>query len=271
MNPLKLINFFLIATILLISGWFIFRSGAKPAISVNSNKKSFWNNQNNPLSNLDIKSIKNFFTQNLESSSSTNLSGQNLTQAVTKDLALRILGASSDLLNYKPGQNLSPRQQQISDDALKNINIQNYLPLNQPIDEKTLKINSSDAPSIKKEYLQNIQNNAYNCFAQVNGSAIQALSNALEKKDGTLAKNFADAYACSYEKLLNTSAPDEWLSMHKDLLTYYQNAKILYEAIGNIQSDPLKAYLALNAMDQLLKLGSDIQTILNLKAKSVGL
>ncbi|MFA5386480.1 MAG: hypothetical protein WC297_02360 [Candidatus Paceibacterota bacterium] len=270
MNPLKLSVFFIIAAILLIGCWFVFRSDIKPITSA-QNPNSFWNNPNNPLSNLSIESIKNFFTKNPASTSSTDLSDQNLTQALTKDMASKILGASGDLLNYKTGQNLSSDQQQISDAALKDINTKDYLPLNQAIDEKILKINYSNAPSIKKEYLQNLRDIAINCFAQVNDSATQALSNAFERKDGTLAKNFSDAYACSYDKLLTTPAPYAWLSSHKDLLTYYQNAKIIYGAIGNIQSDPLKAYLAFNAINQLLKTGLDIQTIINLKAKSVGL
>ena len=268
MNPFKVSGIFLIGVAIIAMSLFIFKTNFAPVPKASPGEKQV----ENPLSNLNLNKIKEFLGQQLIATSSvaTATEGQNLTEEIGKTMASKILGASKDLLNYKAGEELSQEEKQISDELTNQLKNKNYLPLNQPIDEKSLKI-AADSISAKKQYLESLTAIVQKCSGEFNKSVADVLKNVFEKNDPAPAKKLSEIYQCSYVSLINVSAPSPWLSLHKDLLVYYQNAKIIYEAISNYQNDPLKAYLAVNAIEGLIDSNNQLQTILEIKAKSVGL
>jgi len=275
-NPLKISGIFLVAVIILMSSWFIFKTNFTiPSATPETSFKEalFGNNTENPLNNLNVDNLKNLFKNQISGlsvTSTTSTENQNLTDQIGETMASKILGASKDLLNYKSGE-MSPEQQQINDALANQLKDQNYFPLDQPIAESVLKITSVNSPSTKKQYLESLQNTIQKCFGEFNKNAADILKDAFERGDISSAKKLSGIYGCSYDNLINITVPSEWLNIHKDLLVYYENAKIIYEAIGDYQNDPLKAYLALNEIENLINSAEQNQTILDIKAKSVGL
>ena len=109
------------------------------------------------------------------------------------------------------------------------------------------------------------------CFKNFDKSVSNVLKDAFEKGDTSSSKKLSENYNCVFNDLINTPVPSDWVSFHKDLLTHYQNCKIVYEAIGNYQNDPIKASFALDAIKELINSAEQLQTIFEIKAKSVGL
>jgi len=273
MNPLKLSGIFLVAVVLLMGSWFIFKIDfTVPAAAPKASLKEtlFGNNGENLLNNFSIDNLKNLLKVQSSNLSATSTENQNLTNQLGENMASKILGASSDLLNYKSGE-LSSEQQQITDTLANQLKNQNYFSFDQPINDQLLKITSFNSISTKKQYLENLQNTIQKCFGGFNKSSADILKDAFEKEDTAPAKQLSEIYQCSYDGLIKITVPSEWLEMHKDLLVYYQNAKIIYKAIGDYQNDPLKASLALNKIEELINSANQNQAILEIKAKSIGL
>jgi len=268
MNPFKISGIFLIGVAIIAMSLFIFKTNFTPAPKASSGEKQV----ENPLSNLNLNKIKEFLGQQLIATSSvaTATEGQNLTEEIGKTMASKILGASKDLLNYKAGEELSQEEKQISDELTNQLKNKNYLPLNQPIDEKSLKI-AADSVSAKKQYLESLVAINQECFKNFDKSVSNVLKDAFEKGDTSSSKKLSENYNCVFNDLINTPVPSDWVSFHKDLLTHYQNCKIVYEAIGNYQNDPIKASFALDAIKELINSAEQLQTIFEIKAKSVGL
>lgn len=273
MNPLKLSGIFLVAVVLLIGSWFI----SKPSLTIPSTAPKtslketlFGNNGENLLNNFSIDNLKNLVKSQTSNLSATSTEDQNLTDQLGKTMASNILGATSDLLNYKSGES-SPEQQQITNTLANQLKDQNYFSLDQPINDQSLKITSFNSVSTKKQYLEDLGNTIQKCFNGFNKNVTDILKDAFEKGDVSSAKKLSEIYQCSYDGLIKITVPSEWLGLHKDLLIYYQNAKIIYTAIGDYQNDPLKAYLALNEITNLINSVEQNQTLLNIKAKSIGL
>lgn len=276
MNPLKISGLFLVSAVVLIGSWFIFKASfSSPANQQNQPAKTGFlgTGVENPFANIDLQNAKEFLSQQLSSalspSNETATSTENLTEQIGKAMSSKILSGSEDLLNYKSGE-LSSEEKLIADELANQLNNQNYLPLNQPINEKTLKI-GDDSLSAKKQYIENLGIVVKNCFSGFTKSAADILKDTIEKNDPTSAKKLSEIYSCAYNGLISAPAPSSWLDFHKDLLVYYQNAKIIYEAITGYQSDPLKAYIAVSSLENLIDSAKQIQTILEIKAKSVGL
>ncbi len=268
----------MISAAVLLGSWFIFKSSfSSPTNQQNQPEKTGFlgTGVENPFANIDLKTAKEFLNQQLSSTFSSNsetatsTASQNLTEQIGKAMSSKILGASQDLLNYKSGE-LPLEGKQIADELTNQFNSQNYLPLNQPIDDKALKI-GDDSPSAKKQYIENLGIVVKNCFSGFNKSATDILKDAMEKNDSTSVKKLSEIYNCSYNGLISASAPSSWLDFHKDLLVHYQNAKIIYEAIGDYQNDQLKAYIAVNSLENLVNSADQIQRTLEIKVKSVGL
>jgi len=275
MNNWKISGFFLIGVGVLLGSWLIFKTNfsAAPITSQEGSKNNFKTNIQHSLSSLNQNQTKNkeLLSQQLtaNNSATSTPSTQNLTEEIGKSIASKILGASANLLDYKPGEELSPEEKQISDDLADQLKKQNYLPLNQPIDEKNLKI-GSDSIQIKIQYIEDLDNIVEKCFEGFNKTATDALTDIIEKNDPSSAKKLSEIYECCYKNAINLQSPSLWLSFHKDLLNYYQNAKIIYEAMSDYQNDPLKAYLAANAIKNLIDSANQIQAVLEIKAQSVG-
>ena len=274
-NPLKLIVVFVIAAFGLIGFWFAFKTNFASPLThqeAQQSKTNFpeGNKINNPFLNLnlDLAKIKEFVNQN--NSTSSMARNQNLTEEIAKTMAAKILTANENLLNYKSGEALSSEQIQISNELINKLKNQNYLSLNQEIDEKTFKIDSTNSIFIKKQYIAAIEDINHKCFAGFHKD-IPEIFKDLEKNDNSSAKNLAQVYNCAYNELENRTVPLNWVDLHKNLLNYYQNAKIIYEALSNFQEDPLKAWLASNAISELIETANKIQDILEIKAKSIGL
>ena len=157
--------------------------------------------------------------------------------------------------------------QKIIDDSLKN----NPFNLNQPINEANLKISQDNSKEAQIKYITAIAEISRNRMAGFNKSYQNVLSDVVEKNDLPSANHFADIQKNMANDYLNLIVPSDLLNIHKKLITHFKNSELVFRAISDYPNDPIKASLAVQAIDQLETNVQLIQVSLYQKTKEIGL
>ena len=183
---------------------------------------------------------------------------QNLTEALKQQLSGQItsnniraldqngqLLSASDLENY-PSIQETVRQVIAGSDKL-------FAP--DPIDESQIKTTSDNSRRSIQNYAAAASTAITSIAARAgynfSDSESQLFLNALEKNDFSELDLVQKMYQDTYEKLKTLTVPSDMLALHEEQLNIFSTTIKIYQAIKEINTDPLKANLALQAYEPL--------------------
>jgi len=182
---------------------------------------------------------------------------ENLTEALRQQLTGQItqnklvpLDANGQLLSAQDLQNYPAIQQSVQEITNNDGNL--FAP--DPIDDSQIKTISDNSQAA----IQNYAAAVVTAISQVQGSATQTkqvetemLDNALENNDFTLLDQNLQIYQGIYANIKKLTVPTDLLPLHKEQLEIISQTIKIYQGIKEINTDPLKASLALQVYDTL--------------------
>lgn len=138
------------------------------------------------------------------------------------------------------------------------------------INDSDIKISSDISREAKNKYLKAVGEINKNNFGDFNESYLQVIADAYQRVDSSSANRLADIYKNLSDDYFGLATPADWVDVHKMLIIYAKNSEVVYRAMAYYPTDPIKGYLALEAMDGLVSSGEKIETILGEKIKEIG-
>lgn len=201
----------------------------------------------------------------------------NLTESLSKNVFEEIkkqTETNPDFFSSLPDVNTI--SQKILEDSLRN----NSFDLDQPINEADLKISQDNSREAKIRYLKEIEQITQNRFN--NSKYIKFITTPAQITEAFESDCFGDGTSplnseltVLYKNLANDylilNVPSDWLDFHKQSISHFQKANLVYLALANCSKDMIKAYLAVQEISPLIEKAQEIQNSLIQKYKEIGL
>jgi len=281
---------FVMSAAVLISFFVI--KGAGPASNSNisaslaPNDESGQNPQN-LLAQNPIKWVENLVKGNFSEPTSnesqqniqtTDINSVNLTDLVGQSMFSQM--QSLDQSGQNPFANFDPNSsnsQKILQQAINSVSNSDSDGLFTPaISDKDLKISSDNSKQAKVNYLNLLTagGNQYLNDPTFDRTAEQIETDISQDCLGggsTTDSKIASAYKGVAENYLNINVPSDWLDFHKQLINYFKRGYLIFDALSNCLQDPIKGYLAAQAMLQFASETPAIQESMQQKATEASL
>lgn len=139
------------------------------------------------------------------------------------------------------------------------------------IDESRLKISADNSKNGKEDYLKTLSLINRKNFDGFEKNYLEVVIDVYQKINPDSATRLADIYQNLAQDYQKTAAPPDWLSLHKKLIIYAENAELVYRTMAQYPADPLKGYLALEALESLTASGEEMRNIFQKEAGKIGL
>ena len=193
----------------------------------------------------------------------------NLTKALGQNLFEQI---QADNLIDKENKNLSADIDSVSEKLANSIISESLadFKLVSVIYDSDIKISSDISKEAKSQYLKTIGEINQKNFGNFNKNHLRVIVDVYQNIDSSSASRLANIYKGLTADFLKVAAPADWVGIHKTLIIYVKNSEIAYRAMANYPVDPIKGYLALEAIDSLINGTGEIQNILQEKLKEIG-
>lgn len=213
---------------------------------------------------LDATSSEFFSGQN----GKTGKNNYNITQSLAESVFNNI--NSSDIAG-KIKNSISP-----SADSLPNLNMNDVLAKAQAdlrlfsmddIEDSQLKISADNSKEAKQKYLEDIAVVLKKDAGNFNKNYLQIIVDTYQKTNSSSAKQAADIYERLATDFTNISTPSDWRDVQKATVVYYKNSEVVYRAMADYQSDPIRGYAALEIVEQVVDEGLAVQQLLTGKVK----
>ncbi len=165
--------------------------------------------------------------------------------------------------------NLSDSEsQKLIEDAVNSI--QNPMLLSvSTIDNSQLKILLNNSKEAKTTYLENIQKITKERFSdpKYQRTSEQLINNINNDcfigEQNSLNREFSKLYGNLVNDYLGLAVPSDWVDIHKKMIIYFKKANLVYRDLADCFKDPIRGYVALWALPQLIREGQEIQTSLD--------
>jgi hypothetical protein len=168
----------------------------------------------------------------------------------------------------------NPEIQKLIEEAVKSV--QNPLLLSADmINNSQLNISLDNSSAIKISYLEGIKGiteerfndprykrSSDDLIKDINNDCFVGEENSLNEDFSILYQNLANDYA-------SLSVPSDWLEIHKRMIIYFKKANLVYRDLADCFQDPIRGYVALWALPQLIEEGQEIQSLLNNLVKAL--
>lgn len=139
------------------------------------------------------------------------------------------------------------------------------------IDESRLKISANNSKSDKEDYLKTLSLLNQKNFDGFEKNYLEVVVDVYQKINTDSAKQLANIYQNAAKDYWEITVPSDWSGLHKKLIIYSQNAEMVYRTMTQYPSDPLKGYLALEALEGLTQSAEELQNIFQKEAAKNGL
>ncbi|MBI3046218.1 MAG: hypothetical protein HYY86_01565 [Candidatus Harrisonbacteria bacterium] len=201
---------------------------------------------NNLVSNKPF--VEKLGGQSLLAKIENSLSGQNLTEEFTKNLADKIAGENPSGIQIQDGEKILsvPDPNQIALDLLieaqKKFEYKNLFP--DPKDSE-LKISRNNGKEASADYFKNLNK------IMEESAAWLKTAELTDEVTPELLDKMIQMYDSAAKNLFTVSIPPELIPLHKKELTLLIAKKTVYQKIKNYEQDSLTAVLAANYLEQL--------------------
>ena len=216
---------------------------------------------NKPLVNEPL--IENLIQQTKNATQPNNLYDRNnLTQNLGKGIFEQI--KSKNFLNQNNEGGLA-NINLISGDPVGDIFIENQIDFSLILDinDTELKISPDNSQEAKIKYLAAVREINKRNFGDFNKSYLEVVIDAFQKLEFSSAAHLVNIYKNLAGDYSNLNVPADWMAIHKNAIIFYKNSEIVYQAIANYPEDPIKAYLALEMIDGLIRSAEQTQEVFN--------
>lgn len=205
-------------------------------------------------SNLQFKSggsnLLENITENLAPRTKAQEKAGNLTEALIRSYIQNVAGNDGSL----------PTADEITSGLQDNLNGNLKFPAFSIKDVVTTDRNSQ-ADQIK--YIELVGTALYENFKELEGeNVITMLQDLFENSDPALVNQFIKSIPSYIDDLLRINTPSLWTSFHLQMLNMWQKKLVIYKALLNMESDQLKALIALQELNDVLQEDLDAQSIL---------
>lgn len=128
--------------------------------------------------------------------------------------------------------------------------------------EKDIKISRDNSKENQIAYLLSVAKAMNKYKTSFKTDIFSAIENNFKKNDSSALERFTNNIPELIENLLILQPPKNFVALHFQLLNYWQKKLAYYEAIVNSQEDPLKAYIALDDLKNILQEGLDLSNVI---------
>ncbi len=262
MKLFRIISTFFVISSGIVIAYFIVNNSA-PATSLTANKQP----QNTSSTNEYKPPFE--WLEKVVSSGSSGVSPQNnLTAALGQTLVDQIKGAP-DILNYQTGKLPTTDINSMSDKLTGNFFNESQLNLISDINDSGLKISRDNSVEAKKKYLDSVAEITKKNFGDFNRTYVGVVYETYGKNNPSYAGRLADIYKNLSGDYFTLVVPSDWIDFHRRAILYFKNAEIVYRAMANYQTDPIKGYLALEMVQSLTDNSVEIQNMLIKKVQEM--
>lgn len=218
---------------------------------VSSNKKT------NAFQEFEIKENLNFVQPNLNYNLNLNLDNQNFTQKIkneiSKEIAQEIIENNDfKIENLKNKINIEEKIINSLQDFEKSIN---YLTI------EDLKISNSNTKADKINYFKKIIEQEQSFQKDINFNINEMINDFLSKKDDTKINIFLKKINEFINFYKNLEVPSSYSFLHLEIINNYLEIKLAFESLVNIEKDPLKTYIWLSKLNDIIKKTKDLEQI----------
>ena len=202
-----------------------------------------------------LADLNQFLTENKEVFKTGNKNSVNLTELVAGSLFGRIQQLDQSGENPFQSQGFDPndpQNQQFIREAVAGINDPAAF-FGSSVEDKDLKISNDNSKEAKLEYFRGIisihdkwfsnpefERSVDDLIKDINGDCLGSVSDT--------DKDLAIAYPQITDGLLSLSVPSDLLDYHREMLSASKTNSLIYQALVNCSSDPIKGYMAVQVL-----------------------
>ncbi len=265
MGKIKIIAAFLVIIVGMGGAYFILKNSI-PDLDMSAKNSQKSGETSNDLSQKDL------LENNNNSLGATNGAGYfsqtNITKTLGDTFFSRINSQETvDKIKNDSSMGINSVSGQIASDVLAKSQADfNFITT---ISDSEIKITSDTSKTAKEKYLKEIGETIKKDFSNYNVIYLQVIIDTYQKLDSSSATKSAEVYGNLAKDFMGITVPADWVDVHKEIIMYYKNSEIVYKAMANYQTDPIKGYLTLDMIDSLVKQAPEIQDKLAEKAKEI--
>ncbi len=197
---------------------------------------------------------------------------QSNSKNITQDIFGTNLGnaINQQIANASSTSNWMPNVDSASQDVIDKSYQEAQKEFNQTVSDSDLKISSDNSMAAKINYFNEIGNISQKDFNGFTESYTDVMNDA---QNGNLssASQLSNIYHNVANDYLNLTVPSDLVGLDKQLVMHFKNAEMIFGSIANYSNDPVKAYFAVQTMNDLIAQGETDQNLLNSEIKKVGL
>lgn len=232
---------------------------------------------NDPAKNL--ANSGSFLAESENKSGDASKNPVNLTELVAKTMFGQMRSLDQSDKNPFQGQGFDPNDpqgQQLIQKAIAGIEDPAAL-FNASVDDKDLKISQDNSKEAKIQYLKAVEEIAKNRrlndfeYQRTSDQIIKDVNNDCLGSGSSLNKELAGIYRSVVDDYIRLNVPFDWSDFHKSAIVYFKETNLVYQSLANCSNDPIKGYLAAQALPQLLEDGLKVRNLLNEKYNEAGL
>lgn len=131
----------------------------------------------------------------------------------------------------------------------------------QPIDENNLKVINDNSIESQIKYYENYQRIINSAFGSFKKDSAEILNDVFKRNDFSSVRKVEEIYKTLTDNFIKLAVPSSLLEFHKKIIQHYQNSYMIYQAVSQYSQDPIKTYLAVQAIPQLYSETEDIQNL----------
>lgn len=121
---------------------------------------------------------------------------------------------------------------------------------------------TDDNQEAQKLYIESLDRVLRKNFSWLKKDIIQIVKNFTERGASQDLDRMIDTIPNFINDLLELPAPDSLSATHIELLNLWQKKLLIYQSIKNTNDDPLKAYLALQKIPEVIQEDTNLQSVL---------
>ena len=262
---------FIIGAGLVVSYFIIYDSPSDGVETVSRNEARQTNETISPAdkkSETPLQWIENF--DSLTKNKPDVLTPQNnLTLSIGQELIEGIKSAP-EILDFEKGS-LSAGAGLLSKKLIDKAFSTDQLGLAFVINKADIKTSSDNSSEAKARYLKAIEEIGRENFANFDKNYFRVIYETYGENNPASAVQLAEIYKNLANKALSLAPPTDYLELHKRIILSYKNAEIVYRAMANYSSDPIKGYLALEMVRSLIDGIEQVQKTVYERAQEVKL
>jgi len=135
--------------------------------------------------------------------------------------------------------------------------------------EKDIKISSDNSSENQLKYIEALDKILKKYTALFQPGLSDALNNFFAENDPKLFNRIISAFPNLIKEVAALPAPDNLKDVHLQLLNVFQKKLTLYKIIANTKTDPLKSYVAIKQIPEVVNEDIQVQTLLNNRYQSL--